>query len=79
MAEAEPLQIDVDDARLGSGRSDVEIQGFPGDDAGRPEDLADRVSVVERGNQQDQPSLFGQLGDTGGEGTLKPLGQGQRT
>jgi hypothetical protein len=79
MAEAEHLQIDVDDACLGSGRSDVEIQDFPGDDAGRPEDLADRVFVIECGNQQDEPSLFGQLGDTGGECTLETLGQRQRT
>ena len=79
MTEAEHLQIDIDDACPGSWRSHVEIQGFPGDDASRPEDLTDRVSVVERGHQYHEPSLFGQLGDTGGECALKTLGQRQRT
>ena len=78
MAEAERLKIDVDDPRLDRRHSNVEIQGSPGDFTACVQHLADRVSVIECGNQQDQPSLIRQLGDTSGECTLETLGQRQR-
>ena len=53
--------------------------GLPGNDPACLEDLADRVSVVQCRNQQHQPSLIGQIGDTRGERTLEPLSQRQRT
>ena len=79
MAEPEGLQIDVNDARLGGTLNDLEIQGCSGNDAGGPEDLGGCITVVECGNQQDQPSCVGQLRHTGRECTLETLSQRQRT
>jgi hypothetical protein len=74
MAEAQRLQVDVDDPRLNRGNSNIEIQGSSGDFTACIQDLSYLVSIVECGNQQDQPGLIRQLGDPGGECPLELLG-----
>jgi hypothetical protein len=77
MSEAERVKVDVDNAGIGRRLSGVEIQGCPGDGAGRLEDLAYGVVVAQRGDQQHKARGVGQVRYAGREGTLEALGQRQ--
>ena len=55
----------------------VEIDGSPGNRARRPKDLADGISVAERGDQQSQARVIGQIRRATREGALEALGQRQ--
>src|SRR5205085_6434989 len=55
----------------------VEIDGSPGNRARRLKDLADGISVAERGDQESQACGVGQISHATREGALEALGQRQ--
>jgi hypothetical protein len=73
--ETEGVDVEVDERRLDGWLRSVEIQRCPGDDSGGLEDLAYGVPVAERGDQQHQASVPGQIRYARSEGALKALGQ----
>jgi hypothetical protein len=75
MAEPKPSQINVDDACIGGGHESVDIDICCNDDPAGLQDLANRVPIVESGDQQDQARHIRQIRHPGGEGTLEASAQ----
>ena len=78
VAEAQAVQVEVDDRGLGRRLEQLKPQRGPGNRARRVEDIAEALVVAVRCDQQKQPGRLRQIGYAGREGLLEPLGERQR-
>jgi hypothetical protein len=79
VAEANRVDVQVDEGRLDGGLQGVEIDRSAGYGASSFEGLVHGVLIAERGGEESEASAVGQVSDATRKRTLQPLGQRHST